>query len=211
MVKWESPIFSELRNQLGETVVFSNWKGQNYMREYVDVLGGDEPEQQAIRAKLGGATKTWQFLVEHTDEHDYHDHWDDSVTRYWDRLLDDNSISAFNYFTQHFMDAEVAVHDIPDSSNVEIEWSHSIDEYPVDLYHIYPWDEPGVVFDWRVESDVDHEGSTTFNNLQDGWNRFFLILDHENSGFYNSRLEKVFGHYSMDLEAGTAEPAYIWI
>ena len=34
MAKWISPLFADIRNKLGDSVIFSNWKGRPYFRKY---------------------------------------------------------------------------------------------------------------------------------------------------------------------------------
>lgn len=60
MATWKSPIFSDIRNKLGENVVFSMWKGRPYMRSYVKPSNPDTVAQQANRADMTSLVSNWQ-------------------------------------------------------------------------------------------------------------------------------------------------------
>lgn len=49
MPKWKSPIFSDIRNAIGESVIFSQWKGRPYFRSYVKPANPRTLAQQAHR------------------------------------------------------------------------------------------------------------------------------------------------------------------
>ena len=51
MAKWTSVLFSDIRNKLGDQVVFSNWKGRPYCRAYVKPANPNTLPQQAQRDK----------------------------------------------------------------------------------------------------------------------------------------------------------------
>lgn len=52
MAKWKSPLFSDIRNKLGENVVFSMWKGRPYMRSYVTPANPNSLKQAANRDQM---------------------------------------------------------------------------------------------------------------------------------------------------------------
>lgn len=63
MAKWKSPIMSDIRNQLGQSVVFSIWKGRNYFRSYVIPANPRTNAQKGNRAVLKELVKRWQSII----------------------------------------------------------------------------------------------------------------------------------------------------
>jgi hypothetical protein len=63
MAKWKSPIFSDIRNKLGENVVFSMWKGRQYMRSYTKPSNPKTNAQTANRLHMNYLVSTWQGFI----------------------------------------------------------------------------------------------------------------------------------------------------
>lgn len=68
MPKWVSPLFSDIRNALGESVVFSMWKGRAYMRSYVKPANPKTTKQTAHRAVFEKLVKRWQAIIDTEDK-----------------------------------------------------------------------------------------------------------------------------------------------
>jgi hypothetical protein len=66
MATWKSPIFSDIRNKLGENVVFSMWKGRPYMRSYVKPSNPDTLGQQANRLHMAALVAQYQAVIKVT-------------------------------------------------------------------------------------------------------------------------------------------------
>lgn len=66
MAKWKSPIFSDIRNKLGENVVFSMWKGRPYMRSYVVPANPQSVAQTANRLHMAAILGLYQTNVKGT-------------------------------------------------------------------------------------------------------------------------------------------------
>jgi hypothetical protein len=66
MATWKSPIFSDIRNKLGENVVFSMWKGRPYMRSYVKPSNPDTLAQQANRLHMAALVAQYQAVIKVT-------------------------------------------------------------------------------------------------------------------------------------------------
>lgn len=97
MPKWTSPLFSDIRNALGESVVFSMWKGRPYMRSWVRPANPQTNKQSANRAVMDALVARWQAIV--TTE--------DIKGQYNARALP-YTISGFNIFTKFGMLSQVA-------------------------------------------------------------------------------------------------------
>ncbi len=62
MPKWKSPIFSDIRNAIGNNVVFSQWKGRPFFRSYVVPANPNTLAQQAERLNNTDVLKRYQAL-----------------------------------------------------------------------------------------------------------------------------------------------------
>lgn len=91
MAKWKSPIFSDIRNKLGENVVFSMWKGRPYMRSYVTPANPNSLKQQAQRALVANIVAMYQANVK----------GDESIAAAWDVEALPRLISGYNQFVQY--------------------------------------------------------------------------------------------------------------
>lgn len=69
MAKWTSPLFSDIRNKLGDNVVFSMWKGRQYMRSYVKPANPQTDAQTANRAHHAAIVEMYQNNVKGTPAH----------------------------------------------------------------------------------------------------------------------------------------------
>jgi len=97
MPKWTSPIFTDIRNALGESVVFSMWKGRPYMRSWVRPSNPKTNKQQANRSVLSNIIKRYQTVVS-----------TDDITAEWNKEALSYTISGFNVFTKFGMKASIA-------------------------------------------------------------------------------------------------------
>jgi len=91
MAKWKSPLFSDIRNKLGENVVFSMWKGRPYMRSYVVPSNPNSLAQQANRAHMAAIVALYQANVKGTPAH----------AAAWDVEALPKLISGYNIFTMY--------------------------------------------------------------------------------------------------------------
>ncbi len=63
MPKWTSPLFTDIRNALGESVVFSMWKGRTYLRTWVRPANPQTLKQQANRDIMRNLVARWQEIA----------------------------------------------------------------------------------------------------------------------------------------------------
>lgn len=88
MAKWKSPIFSDIRNKLGENVVFSMWKGRQYMRSYTKPANPKTLAQTANRLHMEMLVSYWQSAIATTP----------SAVTEWNKAGLSDLISGFNRF-----------------------------------------------------------------------------------------------------------------
>lgn len=91
MAKWKSPIFSDIRNKLGDNVVFSMWKGRPYMRAFVMPANPNSLAQQANRAHMAAIVALYQANVKGTAIN----------AAAWDLEALPKLISGYNIFTKY--------------------------------------------------------------------------------------------------------------
>jgi hypothetical protein len=102
MAKWKSPLFSDIRNKLGENVVFSMWKGRPYMRSYVVPANPDSLKQRANRHHMANIVAMYQANVK----------GDASIAAAWDVEALPRLISGYNQFTQYGRKVTLGVLDL---------------------------------------------------------------------------------------------------
>lgn len=91
MATWKSPLFSDIRNKLGDNVVFSMWKGRPYMRSYVKPANPQSNAQTANRLHMAAIVDLYQTNVKGTAAN----------VAAWDSAALAASISGYNLFTKY--------------------------------------------------------------------------------------------------------------
>ena len=102
MAKWKSPLFSDIRNKLGENVVFSMWKGRPYMRSYTVPANPNTLKQQAERNQMKNIVEMFQANVKGTPDN----------KAAWNVEALPLLISGFNIFTKYGRDVTLGVLDL---------------------------------------------------------------------------------------------------
>lgn len=87
MAKWVSPLFADIRNKLGDSVIFSNWKGRPYFRKYAKPSNPRTDKQLAHRDVFRKLVKRFQEIKVDPEEKEQ---WDNKATPY--------QMSGFNLF-----------------------------------------------------------------------------------------------------------------
>lgn len=96
MARVKAPLFSlDASGQLGEAVVYSKWKGREYVREYTIPQNPQSTTQTNVRYAWELLVAKWQSLTP-TD-------WDN-----WDLFANQFKMSGFNQFIGRGMDAYMA-------------------------------------------------------------------------------------------------------
>jgi len=98
MAKWKSPLFSDIRNKLGESAVFSIWKGRTYFRSYVIPANPQTNKQQAHRDVLKKLVARWQSIID-TDE----------KKAAWNKYALPYQISGYNLFVKFGRKSKISV------------------------------------------------------------------------------------------------------
>lgn len=102
MAKWKSPLFSDIRNKLGENVVFSMWKGRPYMRSYTVPSNPNSLKQQAERDQMAKIVEMFQANIK----------GDADMKAAWNVEALPLLISGYNIFTKYGRDVTLGVLDL---------------------------------------------------------------------------------------------------
>lgn len=97
MAKWKSPLFSDIRNKLGDNVVFSMWKGRPYMRSYVVPANPQSADQMSYRFLLDAIVAYWQTNIKPTSV---------KVTT-WNKEALKTLVSGYNLFVKTGQGADI--------------------------------------------------------------------------------------------------------
>lgn len=96
MARVKAPLFSlDASGQLGEAIVYSKWKGREYVREYTIPQNPNSPAQVNVRLAWEKLVTAWQAELPAT--HDL-----------WDTFADQFKMSGFNQYIGRGMDAYVS-------------------------------------------------------------------------------------------------------
>jgi len=98
MPKWKSPLFTDIRNAIGDSVVFSNWKGRGYFRSYVIPANPRTNKQKAHRDVLRKLVKRWQAIIDTEDK-----------KQAWNAEALPFLISGFNLFIKYGRKSKIEV------------------------------------------------------------------------------------------------------
>ena len=90
MAKWTSPLFSDIRNAIGKTAVFSSWKGRGYFREYAIPTNPNTNPQKAHRAIMKELVARWQALAGTAEK-----------KALWSAIATPLMISGFNVYVKY--------------------------------------------------------------------------------------------------------------
>lgn len=97
MPKWSSPLFTDIRNALGKSVVFSNWKGRTYFRSWVKPANPKTEKQQANRDVLKKLVERWQEIKA-----------DSEAVAAWNAYALPYTVTGFNLFIKQGMASNVS-------------------------------------------------------------------------------------------------------
>jgi hypothetical protein len=111
MAKWKSPLFSDIRNKLGDNVVFGMWKGRPYMRSYVVPSNPQTDGQMSYRFLLDSIVSYWQTNIKPTPA---------KVTA-WNTEALKTLVSGYNLFVKTGQGADIGTINLSVAGGVSIE------------------------------------------------------------------------------------------
>ena len=197
MAKWKSPIFSDIRNKLGENVVFSMWKGRPYMRSYVTPANPNSLKQQAQRALVANIVAMYQANVK----------GDESIAAAWDVEALPRLISGYNQFVQYGASVTLGVLDL---SKTTISIPVSASSIPADRLAVMIYDLSGTTY--KLPTSKRGLGTYTEADFTD-WtpdtgDLIYIadtkVLDGED-GESTAKLYKAVNHWKKNIATGAAD------
>ena len=155
MPKWSSPLFTDIRNAIGESVVFANWKGRTYFRSWVKPANPKTAKQEANRDVMAKLVARWQELQ-----------GDPEVVSAWNREALPYTITGFNLFIKQGMSSNVSC---PSSGSAGTPFTVYYDlGIPADKARLYAIKSDGTVIDVTppegLESGTGKEVSVTLTS-----------------------------------------------
>lgn len=151
MPKWVSPLFSDIRNALGESVVFSNWKGRGYFRQYVVPANPRTNPQQANRDVMRKLVARWKEIIDTNEK-----------KQAWNSIAADQLITGYNLFVKEGRKSEISAEVTSpwDGSSAEITITYTLGLGAADakIYQLHD----GTLTDVTPEEGLSSEPNSTF-------------------------------------------------
>jgi len=98
MAKWVSPILTDIRKQIGKSIVFSVWKGRGYFRSYVIPANPRTLKQRANRDVMKQLVKRWQEVINTDDK-----------KMAWNNVgLIEGNITGYNVFVKYGRKSQIS-------------------------------------------------------------------------------------------------------
>jgi len=95
MARVTAPLFSlDARGQIGKAIVFSIWKGINYVRRYIIPENPKTPDQQRVRAIFSWGVDAWHYTLSAANR----TAWDESASL-------PSGMSGFNWHQSEYCEA----------------------------------------------------------------------------------------------------------
>lgn len=113
MAKWISPLFTDIRNKLGDSVVFSSWKGRPYFRAYVIPANPQTNKQQAHRDVLRKLVERFLQVIATDDQ-----------KAAWNKASLSLLISGYNLFCKYGRKTKISC--VPGTLTKEIDVTYTL-------------------------------------------------------------------------------------
>lgn len=156
MAKWTSVLFSDIRNKLGDQVVFTAWKGRSVMRKYIKPANPNSLKQQARRDINRQGVVNWQSNVGTDAER----------LAAWNELALPRQISGFNLFMKYLGQIKIA------SEDAETTGSSNTITYtiPVDLsiMGLFRAIDAADLTEIQTAGELTAGADQTYNNIDTG-------------------------------------------
>ena len=190
MAKWKSPFLSEIKNKLGDSVVFSSWKGRQYMRSYVEPANPNTSNQQAFRESMSEAVNRWQTHVSGND-----------LEEAYNQYATPQQISGFNLFTRFFQGSDIEITNEPTSDgDVEVTYETNL---PLDKARIGIVQEGGGASEDEIEVSAESGSETLSAPSSSG--RYGVMLMYEDVDDLSDATGIIACDVHRDPDEGTAE------
>lgn len=199
MAKWTSVLFSDIRNKLGNQVVFTSWKGRGSIRAYVKPANPNTLKQQARRDLNREAVVNWQAFVG----------TDADKKGAWDEVALARQISGFNQFMQYAGKIKVESDETGTTGvPIDITYTCPIDISQMGLYYSIDNLQPIEMLDAGGLNPGDDQTAQLVDPPEVGTYRFFIGPAAVFAAL--AGVEKIAvcaAHWIVDETNGVADPA----
>jgi len=201
MPKWSSPLFTDIRNALGESVVFATWKGRTYFRSWVKPANPRTAKQMANRDVLTQLVKRWQELQ-----------GDPEVVSAWNREALPYTITGFNLFIKQGMASNVSC---PSTGQVNVAFTVTYDlGIPADKARLYAIRDDNTIIDVTPAAGLESGKNKTVNVTLTSAGTYYMFLANSGvlkTGDTSPQLYQAITKWSRDNVNGVAKEAKIVI
>ena len=150
MAKWQSVIFSGASGKLGNQVVFGNWKGRNYIRQYAKPTNPNTNKQKAQRALMKALVQRYKTIINTA-----------AVKQLWNDLAAEFQVSGYNLFISEGLRAEISCPEsLSGAAPVSVTITYNIEFNPADAI-IVREDEDGNLTDITPAEGLQPSGTIT--------------------------------------------------
>jgi hypothetical protein len=201
MPKWSSPLFTDIRNALGESVVFANWKGRSYFRSWVKPANPRTLRQRANRDVLKQLVKRYQELKADPD-----------VVLAWNKVALPYTITGFNLFIKQGMASNVSC---PATGSVNVPFVVTYDlGIPADDARLYAIKTDGTIIDVTPAGGLASGKGKTVNVTLTSVGTYYIFLANRavlKTGDTPPKAYQAITKWSRDNVNGVAKEAKIVI
>jgi len=201
MPKWSSPLFTDIRNALGESVVFSVWKGRQYFRSWVKPANPRTAKQQANRDVLAKLVERWQSLQA-----------DPEIVSAWNREALPFTITGFNLFVKQGMASNISC---PATGSVNTPFTVTYDlGIPADKAGLYAIKDDGTIIDVTPPTGLEAGKNKTVSVTLTSAGTYYMFLANKSvlkTGDTSPQNYQAITKWSRDNINGVAKEAKIVI
>lgn len=166
MAKWTSPLFTDIRNKLGNSVVFSMWKGRPYFRAYVVPANPKTNKQTAYRLLIAYLVARWKEIID-TDE----------KKAPWTAIALDFLISGFNVFVKFGQKTEIAASTGTGSKEIDIVYTAGFGAADAKVYGLEGANWEDVTPVDGLEAGADKEATLTMGKAETEYDIYIAHKD----------------------------------
>lgn len=191
MPKWKSPLFSDIRNAIGDNVVFSQWKGRPFFRSYVIPANPKTTDQVAVRAEMTKLVKRYQGLK-----------LDPDVKKAWNKTALPYLVSGYNIFVKWGKLSYISVAPTEGEAPLDVTITYKCG-VPLARARLYQFKDT-VLSDETPEDGLLASGTVDLDDLAAGTYQWF-IADGETlkEGDSSPMAYQAITMWKPDKEAGT--------
>ena len=161
MPKWKSPLFSDIRNAIGDNIVFSMWKGRPFFRSYVIPANPNTNSQKAVRLDNTALVSRYQALKADPD-----------VKGAWNEAALPYLISGYNLFVKYGRLSEIYATPTSGVTPLSVTLTYKCG-IPLARAGLVQWNGA----EWSIIKDVgtlEDEGTVEVSGLTTGEYEFYI-------------------------------------